>query len=195
VTHEPDPSPATIAAAARGDARAFEEIVRRFERPVWSLAFRFTGDAELARDVTQEVFLRLWKNLGRYDPSRPFAPWFLKLATNFALNAKEAAKLRKAASLDAPPRGQEESRLPADPAAATAMEGASDREAKDAVRKAVAELDAKYAGPVALFYLEGLDLKAIAERLDLPEGTVKIRLHRARDILRKTLERFARRKD
>jgi RNA polymerase sigma-70 factor (ECF subfamily) len=75
------------------------------------------------------------------------------------------------------------------------MEGASDREAKDAVRKAVAELDAKYAGPVALFYLEGLDLKAIAARLDLPEGTVKIRLHRARDILRKTLERFARRKD
>jgi RNA polymerase sigma-70 factor (ECF subfamily) len=75
------------------------------------------------------------------------------------------------------------------------MEGASDRETEDAVRKAVASLDAKYAGPVALFYLEGLDLKQISERLDLPEGTVKIRLHRARDVLRRTLERFARRKD
>src|SRR5207245_443625 len=108
---EPDPSPETIAAATRGDTAAFEEIVLRFERPVWSLAHRLTCDAELAKDVTQEVFLRLWKNLGRYDPSRPFAPWFLKLATNFALNAREAARLRKAASLDAPRAGEEEARL------------------------------------------------------------------------------------
>jgi RNA polymerase sigma-70 factor (ECF subfamily) len=178
---DPDPDKETIARAAAGDPRAFEVIVRRFERPVYALAHRLTGDADLARDVCQEVFLRLYRNLDRYDPSRPFAPWFLKLATNFALNAREHARIRRAAPLPG---------LPADPTADAASDLAAREEARAAVRHAVAALDVRYAGVVALFYLSGLTVSEIASRLDLPAGTVKIRLHRAREILKKELARF-----
>ena len=61
---------------------------------------------------------------------------------------------------------------------------------RDAVRKSVAGLDPRYAGPVVLFYLEGLSVKEVAERLDVPEGTVKIRLHRAREVLKEALARW-----
>jgi RNA polymerase sigma-70 factor (ECF subfamily) len=188
---QPDLPRELLERAARGDASAFDAIVARFERPVHALVHRLMGgDAEAARDVTQDVFLKAWRNLARYDPSRPFAPWFLKLAANLALNAREARRVRRTVSLDAPRPGDD--KAPEGPAD-TAVRGADragDEEMRAAVRRAVAGLDAKYAMPVVLFYLEGLPVKEIAERLDLPEGTVKIRLHRARDTLKKTLEEF-----
>ncbi|MBI3725057.1 sigma-70 family RNA polymerase sigma factor [bacterium] len=188
---EPDIPRETLERAARGDPAAFEAIVRRFERPVYALVHRLTGDAEAARDLAQDVFLKAWKNLARYDPERPFAPWFLKLAANLAINARAAARLRRAASLDAPRGGDDRAPdLPADAKAPPAAESVADEEARAAVRRGIAELEEKYALPVALFYLEGLSVKEVAERLDLPEGTVKIRLHRARDVLKEKLARF-----
>jgi RNA polymerase sigma-70 factor (ECF subfamily) len=161
--------------AARGDAAAFEQIVRRFERPVYALVYRLTGDREGARDLAQDVFFKAWRNLPRYDPERPFAPWFLKLAANLAINAREAMKLRKTVPLEehAAPRPE-----------------APDTDVRDAVRKTIAELDPKFAACVALFYIDGLSVKEISDRLGMPEGTVKIRLHRARDVLREKLEKF-----
>jgi RNA polymerase sigma-70 factor (ECF subfamily) len=176
--------------AARGDEEAFGRIVVRFERPVYALVHRLLGDAEAARDVTQEVFLKVWKNLSRYDPERPFAPWFLKLAANLALNAREAARLRRALSLDAPVAGTDARPELALAAAPPAAERAAESELRAAVRRGIAELDGKYALPVALFYLEGLTVKEIADRLAIPEGTVKIRLHRARDALKEKLDRL-----
>jgi RNA polymerase sigma-70 factor (ECF subfamily) len=165
--------------AARGDEAAFGEIVARFERPVYALVHRLLGgDAESARDVTQDVFVKAWRNLSRYDPERPFAPWFLKLAANLALNAREAARLRKAASLDA---------LEVADTTASTAERAADVELREGVRRAIAALEGKYALTVALFYLEGLSVKEIADRLALPLGTVKIRLHRGRDALKESL--------
>ena len=161
--------------AARGDAAAFEQIVRRFERPVYSLVFRLTGDKEGARDLAQDVFLKAWRNLPRYDPERPFAPWFLKLAANLAINAREAAKLRKT--------------VPLEEQAAPRPDPPGD-ELREAIRKEIAGLDPKYAACVALFYIDGLSVKEISERLSRPEGTVKIRLHRARDGLKEKLSRW-----
>lgn len=162
--------------AARGDAQAFEQIVRRFERPVYALVFRLTGDREGARDLAQDVFLKCWRNLARYDPERPFAPWFLKLAANLAINAREAAKLRKTVPLEEHP--------------APRPEAAPEEDLRAAVRRTIADLDPKYAACVALFYMDGLSVKEIATRLGMPEGTVKIRLHRARDVLKEKLGKF-----
>ena len=168
--------------------------MRRFERPVYALVHRLAGDAESARDLTQDVFLKAWRNLARYDPERPFAPWFLKLAANLALNARAAARLRRTVSLDERPAGNERAHGgPADPAAEESATRAGDAELREAVRSGVAALDPRYGVPVALFYLEGLSVKELADRLDLPEGTVKIRLHRARDLLKSALARFGRR--
>lgn len=182
--------PQLVARARRGDAAAFEGLVRAFQDRVHALVWRLTYDAELSRDVTQEVFLHLYERLDRYDPSRPFAPWFMTMATNYTLNARAKARLRRAASLDAPAPGSGRTQEPPDPAGAQAGHTAAENEERALVRRAIAELPERYAGPVVLYYLEGLGVREIGERLGLPEGTVKIRLHRARDVLREKLERL-----
>ena len=180
---EPEIPRAVLERAARGDVAAFGQIVARFERPVYSLVHRLTGDAECARDVTQEVFLKAWKNLSRYDPDRPFAPWFLKLAANLALNARAAARLRKT-SRSTPHAGTSERR------GARGTPGAPvDAELRAAVRTTVADLEPKYACRSCSFTSRASRSRD-RDRLDLPHGTVKIRLHRARDVLKETLERF-----
>lgn len=188
----PPPEPQVVARARRGDAAAFEALVRHYQDRVHALAWRLTYDEHLARDVTQDVFLRLYEQLHRYDPARgAFEPWFLRLATNLALNARARAQVRWTASLDAPPPGQDEAHgPPRDPAAAPAPERAADAEARAALRAAIRALPDLYAGVVVLHHLEGLGLKEIAARLDLPEGTVKVRLFRARALLREALARF-----
>lgn len=190
---EADLDPAVVARACRGEPAAFEALIRCYQDRVHALAWRLTYDKELSRDVTQEVFVHLWERIARYDQSRPFTPWFMTLATNYALNARAKARLRKTASLDAPPPGGDPERKgsePADPVSAQAGQAAAENEERALIRKAIGELPAHYAGPVVLYYLEGLGVKEIAARLDIPEGTVKIRLHRARDALRQKLERL-----
>lgn len=182
--------PALVARARRGEAAAFEQLVRVYQDRVHALAWRLTYDAELARDVTQEVFLHLYERLDRWDPTRPFTPWFMTMATNYTLNARAKARLRRTASLDAPAPGRERAQEPADPDAAAAGLSAAENEERALVRRAIAELPERYAAPVVLYYLEGLGVKEIAARLDMPEGTVKIRLHRARDVLREKLDRL-----
>lgn len=189
---EGDLDPAVVVRACRGEPAAFESLIRCYQDRVHALVWRLTYDAELARDLTQEVFLHLWERLDRYDPSRPFTPWFMTLATHYTLNARAKARLRRTASLDAPPPGDPERKAsePVDPAGTQAGEAAAGNEERAAIRRAIAELPPHYAGPVVLYYLEGLGVKEIAARLAIPEGTVKIRLHRARDVLRQKLERL-----
>ncbi|MCO5167085.1 MAG: sigma-70 family RNA polymerase sigma factor [Planctomycetes bacterium] len=189
----PPPEPQVVARARRGDAAAFEALVRHYQDRVHALAWRLTYDDHLARDVTQDVFLRLYEQLDRYDPARgAFEPWFLRLATNLALNARARAQVRRAASLDAPPPGEDVARgPPADPGAAPAPERAADAGARAGGRAAGRGGAARDRGRVVvLHYLEGLGLKEIAARLDMPEGTVKVRLFRARALLREKLARF-----
>ncbi len=187
----PDPPADVVLRARRGEVAAFEALVLHFQDQVHALAWRLTYDAELARDITQDVFLRAYERLDRYDPSQPFTPWFLRVATNLALNAREKARLRKTRSLDAPagPGGERAAPEPADVGAQSVPEQAASREQRAAVRAAIAALPETYAGVVVLYYLEQLGVKEIAARLGLPEGTVKIRLHRARHLLRAKLER------
>ena len=186
-----DPDPACIRRARGGDPRAFAELVRHYQDRVYGLAYRLTYDAELARDIAQDVFLRLFEKLDRYDPARPFTPWFLRLATNYALNARQKARLRWTHSLDAPLLDGERAPEPKDPEAVQSQALAEESEARAAIHAAIRELPEKYAGVVALHYLEGLSVAAIGERLDLPSGTVKVRLHRARQRLREALRPYA----
>lgn len=177
-----------VLAARGGDPAAFARIVEHYQGRIYGLAYRLTYDSEQARDATQEVFLRLYERFDRYDPQRPFAPWFLRLATNLVLNLRQKARLRRTASLDAPLG--EEGELRADPPdlrAPSPSEGASEAELRRAIRAEIQELPEKYAGVVVLHYLEGLSVKEISARLDIAEGTVKVRLYRARDRLRSVL--------
>jgi RNA polymerase sigma-70 factor, ECF subfamily len=156
--------------AGGGDLDAFEELVRRLQRRVYGFAFQHLRDAHEAHDLTQEIFVKLYRNLGRYDSARPFEPWFWKLATNTTINYR-----RKRVPLPSEPveeAADPDARLPAhDPA----------------LVEALAQLDPSYRVPVLLHYYADLSLEQVAAALSLSVPAVKSRLHRARGVLRNSL--------
>ena len=86
-----DPPAHILQRARSGDPAAFEVLVHHYQDRVYALCYRLTYHRELARDITQDIFLRLYERLDRYDPTKPFTPWFMRLATNYALNARQKA--------------------------------------------------------------------------------------------------------
>jgi len=158
-----------LARTARGgDRNAFEALVRRYQRRVFGLAYQYLRDPDEAQDLAQEVFVRLYRNLGRYDPERPFEPWFWRLAGNVAANYY---RRRRAPSLEL-------------------KEDAASRDAdSDAVplELAVASLDESLRLPLLLHYHADLPLEEVAASLGLSVSAVKSRLHRGRAILRRLL--------
>src|SRR5437588_4546710 len=86
-------------AACGGDDNAFEALVRLYQRRIYALAYQHVRDTDEAQDLAQEVFVRLYRNLGRFDPERPFDPWFWRLAANVAATYR---RHRPAAALELP---------------------------------------------------------------------------------------------
>jgi RNA polymerase sigma-70 factor (ECF subfamily) len=179
-----DPTPATIAAALAGDPGAWRTLVESTGGYLLSLARRMVRDAAEAEDVVQDIYLRIQRHLGRYDPSRPFWPWLKRLAVNHVLNHLRSR--RKAWSLDA--RRESTGEEPIDRRSASPPAEAAAAERRAAVRDAVAELPEDYRAVVTLRYLGGRSVREVADLLDIPEGTAKIRLYRARAKLEKHLE-------
>jgi len=190
---DPGVSRAVLERARAGDRAAFEEIVRELTPRLYRLAWRMVFHREEAADLTQEVWIRLYRNLDKYDPEQPFLPWFWTVATNACLNWK-ARKRVKAMPFSALDRdGEEGGRFePADrkqgERSATQRLGMSEE-----IEAALAALPEDYRMVVALFYLEQKEVAEIARILDRPEGTIKTWLYRARDQLRGSLRRLVER--
>lgn len=161
---------------------AFSEALSRCRDRVYALVLRLVGDAAEAEDLTQEAFLKAYRAWGSYDPSRPVLSWLFKIAHNHCLDHLRA-RGEPLETLDDPERPWE----PADASAgvAEALE-AADR--AEALRRLVESLPPLYKEVMLLRHQEDLDYRAIAEILQIPEGTVKIRLFRARDLLRAKIE-------
>ena len=178
------PDREVLEAARRGDEGAFAEVVGACGGLVLNLAWRFVRDRQEAEDLAQEVFLQLFRVFDRYDPDRPFLPWLRKVATNLMLNktAGKARKMRKrTGSLE---QWREESgALPVDPLAAEAPAEATRRERAERLRTAIRRLKDEYRAILSLRYFKGLAYGELAAALDLPIGTVKNRLFRAREAL------------
>ncbi len=157
-----------------GDISAFEGIVRRWQRPLVNLAYRFCHDRGRAEEMAQEAFLRAYRGLGQWRKDAAFSTWLFSLATN--LYCSELRRIpARTMSLD-------DVAEPIDPRASDGGLEAEDRDR--AVRRAVSNLPPKYREALTLFYFHGMDVSATAQRLSLPEGTVKARLSRGREILR-----------
>lgn len=159
-----------VRAATGGDLGAFEELVRSLQRRVYGFAFQQLRDFDEAQDLTQEIFVKLYRNLGRYDQNRPFDPWFWKLAANTAINYR---RKRVPLPVERPDENQE-----------TAAPSA---EHDPTLVEALAELDASYRMPLLLHYYADLPLEQVALSLGLTVPAVKSRLHRARAVLRNAL--------
>ena len=156
--------------ATGGDLDAFEELIRRLQRRVYGFAFQHLRDADEAHDLAQEIFVKLYRNLGRFDPERPFEPWFWKLAANTTINYR-----RKRIPLPA--------EQPNDAADPEARFPAHD----PALVQALAQLDPAYRMPILLHYYADLSLEQVGITLNLTVPAIKSRLHRARAQLRNHL--------
>lgn len=165
------------------DRAAFEELVRRYERELYSYLHRYLGDATLAEDVFQNTFLQLHLKCRMYEAGRPVRPWLYTIATHQAIDALRKAGRHPVLSLDVHPPGEDgsvgslidllESETPGPLANLTA------EERRQWVRRSVEELSPHLKSVVVLAYYQGLKYREIAEILDIPVGTVKSRLHTA----------------
>jgi RNA polymerase sigma-70 factor (ECF subfamily) len=163
-----------------GDVSAFEGIVRRWQSPLINLAFRFFQDRGRAEEMAQEAFLRAYRALDRWRKDAAFSTWLFALATNLY-----RSELRRI------PAGTVSLDDVAELRAARASEGRLEDEDRDrAVRRMVLALPPKYRDALILFYFHDMDISAAARSLGLPEGTVKARLSRGREILRSKLPRL-----
>jgi RNA polymerase sigma-70 factor (ECF subfamily) len=162
-----------IRQATGGDLEAFEEVVRRMQRRVYGFAYQHLRDLDEAYDLTQEIFVKLYRNLARYDADRPFEPWFWKLAANTTINyRRKRVPTPTDQSVDQGAGGTESMGGPAhDPALIDAL----------------AQLDPAYRLPVLLHYYADLPLVQVALSLNLSVPAIKSRLHRARALLRNSL--------
>ena len=163
-----------------GDLAAFERIVQRWQGPLVNLAYRFCRDRGRAEDMAQEAFLRAYRGLRTWRGDSAFSTWLFALATNLY-----RSELRRI-----PPRtfSLDDVIEPADPREADPLRLAENRDR--AVRRALFTLPPKYREALTLFYFHEMDVAAAAQSLGLPEGTVKARLSRGRDLLRAKLPQF-----
>jgi RNA polymerase sigma-70 factor (ECF subfamily) len=165
-----------------GDICAFEGIVRRWQGPLINLAYRFCRDRGRAEEMAQEAFLRAYRGLGQWRKDAVFSTWLFALATN--LYRSELRRIpARTVSLDEI----------AEPVDTRASDGGLEDQDRDlAVRRAVGALPAKYREALILFYFHDMDVTTAAQSLGLPEGTVKARLFRGREMLRvKLTQRLA----
>jgi RNA polymerase sigma-70 factor (ECF subfamily) len=176
-----------------GDSGAWAEMVRTHQRRVYGLCYRFTGNAADAEDLTQDVFLKVYSNLGAFDASRgSFPVWITTLTRNLLVdNFRRSRNQRATGSLD-DGWDQTEELNPKDRLAAsgpTPHEAAARNELARMVQKALAHVSAELREAVILRDLQDLDYKEIAKVLGIPEGTVKSRISRGRAELARLLER------
>ncbi len=178
-----------------GDAAAWEDIVRRYQRRIYNICYRFAGSAVDADDLTQEVFIKMYKTLDSYDVERgAFTTWITTITRNLLVDHFRKGKHdRLTDSLDASPGPEEEGRALGeqieDKSRVSPDEQVRSREAGETVHQALQKLSPELREAVILRDLQDMDYKEIAAVLKVPEGTVKSRINRGRVELARLLSR------
>lgn len=183
------------AQASHGREGAFRELLSRYERPVFSLVFRMVRDRSLAEDLAQESFIRAFNAIGSYNPSFKFSNWILKIANNHTIDFLRKRKLDTISIHGSPhaSNAQEEART------SLALEDSEERpdafvenrELGAEIEAAIGRLRPEYRTVILLRHVEGYSYDEIADTLELPLGTVKTYIHRARNELKDSLSHLA----
>jgi RNA polymerase sigma factor (sigma-70 family) len=177
-----------------GDALAWEEIVRRYHRRIYNICYRFAGSADDAQDLTQEVFIKMYRTLNTYDMDRgAFMTWVTTITRNLLVDHFRRTKQeRMTDSLDAAPSEHEDA-IPLtqqiEDKKALPDSRVQSRETGETVHHALQKLSPELREAVILRDLEDMDYKEIAAVLKVPEGTVKSRINRGRAELARLLQR------
>jgi RNA polymerase sigma-70 factor (ECF subfamily) len=177
--------------ARSGREAAYRELVRRYERPVFALLYRMVRDRELAEDLAQETFIKALNAIDSYRPEFKFSSWIFKIANNAAIDHLRRREL-DTLSLDGSPHAETPEAMQATALQIGArqespLDAVEARELGGAIEAAIGRLRPEYRSCILLRHVEGRAYEEIAEILDLPLGTVKTYIHRARNELRLAL--------
>jgi RNA polymerase sigma-70 factor, ECF subfamily len=185
------PDADVVALAQQGREVAYRELLRRYERPVFSLVFRMVRDRTVAEDLAQDTFIKVLNHIDKYRPEFKFSSWLFKIANNVAIDHLRRRQL-DTISMDGAAHAATAAEIEA-----TSFELADDaesplaeleaRELGSAIERAIATLRPEYRACIMLRHVEGRSYEEIAATLDLPLGTVKTFIHRARHQLRALL--------
>ena len=180
-----------------GDAAAWEEIVQKYHRRIYNICYRFAGSANDAEDLTQEVFIKMYRTLNTYDVERgAFMTWVTTMTRNLLVDHFRKTKNERITdSLEATPSEHEDAmplseRIPDQ--GSTPDAGVQSRETSEAVHQALQKLSPELREAVILRDLQDMDYREIAAVLRVPEGTVKSRINRGRAELARLLQRIYR---
>jgi len=168
----------------RGEATAWEQIVVRFRRRVFHIAYKFTGKHDEAEDLTQEIFLKVFRGLEKFHRDADFGTWLSSVARNYCIDHYRASKREREVLV--------EDLLAFELAPASSgnpYRQLEDSDRRSLVRRGLDLLPDKLREAVVLRDLQGLSYQEMAERLALPEGTVKSRINRGREELARLLRR------
>jgi RNA polymerase sigma-70 factor (ECF subfamily) len=175
-----------------GDEKAYRELVELYQGQVFSVVLRMVRRREDAEDLTQETFVRMFRALDRYDPQRPFAAWLFTIASRLAIDHIRRRKVSPISLTQREPGSGEEYDIEVPDPGPTPDEVTSRTEEERRTEELIRSLPPHYRIVVMLRHQRDLAYEEIAEALHLPLGTVKARIHRAREILKGKLERMER---
>ena len=162
-----------------GEADAFAALVERYGGRVYNIALRITSDGDAAKDCAQEAFIRAYRALHQYDPALPFGPWLFRITTNASLNYVRRWHAHETTVEELPDAPEEVDEGP--------EQTAVRHEQVAEVVAAMAELPAAYRAALTLRHMQQLSYQEVADALEIPLGTVKTHLHRARAALKARL--------
>ncbi len=174
-----------IQRALRGDRDAFGELVQRYHKSIFSLAYRMTGNREDSMDITQEVLLRVYRALASFDPEKPFLPWVYRITWNICADrGRKIGRTPRESSID--DTEVESIRLScSDPKPDESYET---KELREILDEAISKLADGYRELVVMFHVDGLSIREISDLTGMKDTVIKNRLYRGRQMLRKMLE-------
>jgi len=171
----------------KGDQNAFADIVSLYQHKLYQVCYRMLSNKQESEDIAQEAFVRAYMNLHTFDQKRKFSTWLYRIATNLCID--RIRKKKPDYYLDAEVAGTEGLDMYSQIAADDQLpeEQVEQMELQDRIQYEIGCLPDKYRSVIVLKYIEELSLQEISEILDMPLGTVKTRIHRGREALRKQL--------
>jgi RNA polymerase sigma-70 factor (ECF subfamily) len=159
----------------KGDRRAFETLLVRYEKPVYNAAYRMLHNRDDARDVTQTVFLKVYENLDQYNPAHRFFSWVYRIALNESINWLKKSNRQEALDYEAEDQGDGPEAM------------ANDQQLGEGMEAALMRISSDYRAVIILKHVLGCSYIEISEVLDIPEKKVKSRLYTARQLLQESL--------
>lgn len=181
--------------AAEGDRRAFEQLVVQYQKPVYNLALRMSGSEDDAFDLSQEAFLRAWRGLKFFKFESSFSTWLYRLTSNVCIDFLRQKKRSNVVSLNFLDEDNEQQEFAQPDQTPGPEEQAIRADERDRIAQALNELEPEYRQALTLCAINGLSYIEIAEVLEIPAGTVKSRISRAREKMRLKLQQSGNKSD